>query len=66
MGPWRTLIEATFACASCGEHNDTLVDPTQGARHSYVEDCRVCCRPQLLTVRVVDGEAEVTAAPESE
>jgi hypothetical protein len=26
------------------------VDPSQGTHQQYVEDCPVCCRPNLLTV----------------
>ena len=45
------LLEAQFACAACGETNDVFVDPSGGANQSYVEDCHVCCRPNLLTIR---------------
>jgi hypothetical protein len=40
----------TWQCASCGEWNSTFVDSFAGRRRSYVEDCRVCCRPSVLTV----------------
>jgi hypothetical protein len=40
----------TYACAFCGEENDTFVDPGGGARQVYTEDCAVCCRPNLITV----------------
>lgn len=50
----RTMVSVLreYACAYCGEVNETLVDPTAGAKQSYVEDCAVCCRPNVLTVRV--------------
>ncbi len=39
-----------FQCAGCGEWNDIGVDPASGRRQVYVEDCQVCCRPNVLTV----------------
>ena len=45
------LIETQFICAACGETNDLFVDPSGGTDQSYVEDCHVCCRPNVLTIR---------------
>ncbi len=42
----------TYACAFCGEENDTFVDPGGGARQVYTEDCAVCCRPNLTQLEV--------------
>ena len=42
---------ATYQCAYCGEENHTFVDSSQGLRQVYTEDCQVCCRPNVLTVR---------------
>ena len=39
-----------YQCAGCGEWNDTSVDPAGARRQVYVEDCQVCCRPNVLTV----------------
>jgi hypothetical protein len=39
-----------FQCASCGEWNETSVDESAGSKQSYVEDCQVCCRPNVLTI----------------
>ena len=45
------LIDDTgFACAGCGEWNETFVDPSAGKRQSYVEDCQVCCKPNVLQI----------------
>lgn len=43
-------MTSSFQCASCGELNETSVDPSAGSRQSYVEDCQVCCRPNLLKI----------------
>jgi Cysteine-rich CPXCG len=39
-----------FQCAGCGEWNESLVDTSAGAQQSYVEDCQVCCRPNVLHI----------------
>jgi cysteine-rich CPXCG protein len=46
---------AGFQCAGCGEWNETSVDVSAGQRQQYVEDCQVCCKPNLLRVEY-DGE----------
>ena len=44
-------MEAGFQCAGCGEWVDTVVDESAGSKQQYVEDCQVCCQPNVLTVR---------------
>ena len=39
-----------FQCAGCGEWNETTVDSSAGSKQSYVEDCQVCCKPNVLQV----------------
>lgn len=39
-----------FQCAGCGEWNETTVEPAAGMRQSYVEDCQVCCKPNVLQI----------------
>jgi hypothetical protein len=39
-----------FQCAGCGEWNETSIDESAGSKQSYVEDCQVCCKPNLLKV----------------
>ena len=43
-------MEAGFQCAGCGEWNQTQVDASAGRRQSYVEDCQVCCRANVLSI----------------
>ncbi len=53
---------ATFDCAFCGETNETGVDVSGGSLQIYVEDCQVCCRPNLLNVHFdAEGNARITA-----
>jgi len=39
-----------FQCAACGEWNETSVDVSAGSRQSYVEDCQICCKPNVLQI----------------
>jgi hypothetical protein len=51
------MHEAVFQCAGCFEWVETTVDESGGSRQVYVEDCQVCCQPNVLTVWW-DGEAQ--------
>ena len=51
------MYEAHYQCAGCFEWVETTVDTSGGSRQQYVEDCQVCCRPNVLTV-VWDRSAE--------
>ncbi len=37
-------------CPYCGEAIEMSFDPSAGSQE-YVEDCEVCCRPILFTIR---------------
>jgi Cysteine-rich CPXCG len=50
-------MESGFQCAACGEWNTTSVDESAGRRQSYVEDCQICCKPNVLGIEY-DAEAE--------
>ena len=54
------LTPVPYACAACGETNRTMLDPSGGARQQYVEDCEVCCRPNLLSI-VIDPESRAVS-----
>jgi hypothetical protein len=45
------MYAAGFQCAGCGQWIETVVDESAGSRQQYVEDCQVCCQPNVLTVR---------------
>jgi hypothetical protein len=47
-----------YVCAGCGEWNETTVDESAGSRQRYVEDCQVCCKPNLLCVSWDPGARE--------
>jgi hypothetical protein len=57
--------EGSYICGACGEEIVVPIDVSGGASQEYVEDCPVCCRPNLIHVDVdEDGEATVWAEPE--
>ena len=49
------LAEEQISCPYCGEIVDVFVDRSV-PEQVYVEDCYVCCRPILLSVRVGAGD----------
>lgn len=53
-------------CPYCGETIDVLIDSSIRSQR-YIEDCQVCCRPIMLSVRVdEDGAAQVGASAEND
>ena len=61
-----TGMEAGFQCAACGEWNSTVVDEFAGSRQRYVEDCQVCCKPNVLRVEYDRASGEFVIASELE
>jgi hypothetical protein len=57
---------AEYYCAFCGEPNSTFVDMSAGMQQSYVEDCQVCCRPNVLYVLVDEDTLEVEISTDYE
>ncbi len=57
--------EYAYICNSCGEEIVVPIDLSVGPEQEYVEDCPVCCHPNVIRVHVNgDGEAFVTSGPE--
>ena len=64
---WQThRVDAGFQCAGCGEWNPTSVDAAAGRRQSYIEDCHVCCKPNVLEVRYDAEQDEFVITAELE
>jgi len=51
--------EASYVCDSCGEEIVIPVDPSAGDAQQYVEDCPVCCHPNVLRIEFDDGGVRV-------
>ncbi len=57
--------EASYVCDSCGEEVVVPIDLSAGTSQEYVEDCPVCCRPNVIHVEVdEDGDVQVWAQRE--
>jgi len=57
--------EGTYTCGSCGEEIVIPLDPSAGRHQEYVEDCPVCCHPNVIRVEFDGGgEAVVDSSPE--
>lgn len=57
--------EGCYTCPSCGESIVVPIEIPAGAVQEYVEDCPVCCSPNLLHVEVdEDGAISLDARAE--
>jgi hypothetical protein len=57
---------AGFQCAGCGEWNEITADSSAGRQQRYVEDCQVCCKPNVLHLTWDASAGEYTVAAELE
>jgi hypothetical protein len=46
----------TFICSFCGEENEIFIEPEAGEEQTMTEDCSICCRPNVLRIRIVDQQ----------
>ena len=52
--------DASYICSSCGEEIVVPIDLSEGSEQEYVEDCPVCCCPNVIRVTIDDdGRASV-------
>jgi hypothetical protein len=67
LGDGVADTSSVVQCPCCGESFAIVLDPGGAAVQRYIEDCQVCCRPLVLTVRwSASGEAAVSAVPEDD
>ena len=57
---------ADYCCAYCGEMITTFIDLSGGLTQSYVEDCQVCCRPNILYIHIDEETLEIEIDTEPE
>lgn len=50
------LDEASYICQSCGETIVVPIDISAGPSQTYVEDCPVCCRANIIHVEIDDDD----------
>ena len=57
--------EASYICDWCGEEIVIPIDLSAGNIQDYVEDCPVCCRPNMIHVQFdPDGQVRLWAEKE--
>ena len=57
--------DASYVCDSCGEEIVVPIDLSAGSEQEYVEDCPVCCCPNVVHVEVDEvGGVRVWASRE--
>ena len=57
--------EASYICDHCGEEIVVPIDLSMGATQDYVEDCPVCCNPNVIHVSMDElGNARLTSEAE--
>jgi hypothetical protein len=52
----RPADEGVYTCPSCGESIHIPLDRTAGDDQKYVEDCPVCCNPNVISVEFLGGD----------
>ena len=62
----RSRDEGSYICPTCGEQIVIPLDHSGGSEQKYVEDCPVCCNPNVIRVEFFEeGEPpRVSAAAE--
>jgi len=54
----RARDEGAYVCPTCGEQIVIPLDASGGTEQKYVEDCPVCCNPNVVHVEFFgDGES---------
>lgn len=48
--------QASYVCDSCGEEIVVPIDISAGSSQEYVEDCPVCCCPNVIHIDFEDAD----------
>ena len=54
-----------YICENCGEEIIIPLDPSAGAEQEYIEDCPVCCHPNVIQIEI-DGRGRVLITAHAE
>jgi hypothetical protein len=47
--------DIVWACQYCGELNTVWIDLTVGEKQDFIEECRICCRPNRIIISKDEG-----------
>ncbi len=42
--------DVVWTCQYCGELNSVWIDLTISGKQDFIEDCRICCRPNRVII----------------
>ncbi len=57
--------QSMYVCNSCGEQIVIPLDLSAGTTQEYVEDCPVCCHPNIIHIEIDrKGEPQLWSEPE--
>ncbi len=59
-------VETSYVCPTCGEDIVVPVDASEGEEQTYVEDCPVCCNPNVIHVELMGGDEPARIWAEAE
>ena len=62
----RPLDEGRYVCPHCGEEIVIPLDRTGGDEQKYVEDCPVCCSPNVIEVEFFEPGEPPRVSAEAE
>jgi transcription elongation factor Elf1 len=52
----RPRDEGAYTCPTCGESIHIPLDRSAGDEQQYVEDCPVCCNPNVIHVEFFEND----------
>lgn len=48
--------DVVWLCQYCGTHNTVWVDLTVEGKQDFIEECRICSRPNRVILKIDDDE----------
>ena len=60
------MMTSGFQCAGCGEWNETVIDSPGETKQTYIENCQVCRKPNVLWIMWNKSAGEYTISAELE
>ena len=48
----QTDDDLVWRCQYCGVENTVWVDLTAANKQDFIEECRICCRPNRIIIKV--------------
>ncbi len=61
---YQTDDDFVWTCQYCGVKNSVWVDLTVEGKQDFVEDCRICCRPnRIIITKDIENNAFAESRP---